>query len=59
MFGTRLELEDDLTTTATGRYGLVLQDTVCASGGNRQHPDGDIGILGSGREKGRPLGTET
>ena len=59
MLGTRLTLDDDLTTTATGTAGLFQQFSIRASGGNGEGRDSYIRILGTCGEKSRTLGTKT
>ena len=58
MLGTRLTLDDDLTTTATGTAGLFQQFSISASGGNGEGRDTYIRILGTCREESCALGTE-
>ena len=59
MLGTRLTLDDDLATAATGAARLGKQLAISASGCNGQRRDGHIGILGTCGKEGCALGTET
>ena len=54
-----LGFDEDLTTATTGGHRLLEQFAIGASCCNGEHLDGDIGILGTGREEGGTLGTES